>query len=44
MPLPEVDGGRALAPLIEDMRHFGREHLGVPTDSAVAREPATAAA
>ena len=36
--------GQALAPLIEDMRRFGREHLGVPADSAVAPEPATAAA
>jgi DNA-binding HxlR family transcriptional regulator len=36
--------GQALAPLIEDMRRFGREHLGVPADPAVAPAPATAAA
>jgi DNA-binding HxlR family transcriptional regulator len=36
--------GRALAPLIEDMRHFGREHLGVSTEPAVTAEPVTAAA
>jgi DNA-binding HxlR family transcriptional regulator len=36
--------GQALAPLIEDMRRFGREHLGVPADPAVAPTPATAAA
>jgi DNA-binding HxlR family transcriptional regulator len=36
--------GRALAPLIDDMRHYGREHLGVSTEPAVTAEPATAAA
>jgi DNA-binding HxlR family transcriptional regulator len=36
--------GRALAPLIEDMRRFGREHLDVATEPAVTAEPATAAA
>jgi DNA-binding HxlR family transcriptional regulator len=37
--------GRALAPLIEDMRRYGREWLGVVCDdSAAEREPVTAAA
>ena len=37
--------GRALAPLIEDMRQYGREWLGAVCDDASAgREPVTAAA
>jgi DNA-binding HxlR family transcriptional regulator len=36
--------GQALAPLIEDMRRFGREHLGAGAETAVTAEPATAAA
>jgi DNA-binding HxlR family transcriptional regulator len=37
--------GRALAPLIEDMRQYGREWLGAACDDAPAgREPVTAAA
>jgi DNA-binding HxlR family transcriptional regulator len=36
--------GEALAPLIEDMRRYGREHLGVRDVPAAAPEPATAAA
>ena len=36
--------GQALMPLIEDMRQYGREWLGVTDDScAVADEPAAAA-
>ena len=44
-----TDKGRALMPLIEDMRQYGREWLGVDDDScstaddASASEPATAA-
>ena len=36
--------GQALAPLIEDMRRFGREHLGAAAETTVTAEPATAAA
>jgi DNA-binding HxlR family transcriptional regulator len=37
--------GEALAPLIEDMRRYGREWLGaVCEDVPIAREPVTAAA
>ena len=37
--------GRALAPLIEDMRQYGREWLGAVCDDTTAeREPVTAAA
>jgi DNA-binding HxlR family transcriptional regulator len=37
--------GRALAPLIEGMRQYGREWLGAACDDATAeREPVTAAA
>jgi DNA-binding HxlR family transcriptional regulator len=36
--------GQALAPLIEDMRRFGREHLDVAAETRVTGEPATAAA
>ena len=37
--------GQALAPLIENMRRYGREWLGVEDcDVAAEREPATAAA
>src|SRR5918996_5598856 len=32
--------GQALAPLIEDMRRFGREHLGASAETAVTAEPA----
>jgi DNA-binding HxlR family transcriptional regulator len=42
-----TDKGRALLPLIEDMRQYGREWLGVEDDScstAVDAEPATTAA
>jgi DNA-binding HxlR family transcriptional regulator len=43
-----TDKGRALAPLIEDMRAYGREWLGCEPDrdanEAVDREPAVAAA
>jgi DNA-binding HxlR family transcriptional regulator len=46
-----TDKGRALAPLIEDMRTYGREWLGCEPDveavedaEAVDREPAVAAA
>ena len=42
-----TDKGRALLPLIEDMRRYGREWLGAcadPASSAREREPATAAA
>jgi DNA-binding HxlR family transcriptional regulator len=41
-----TDKGRALLPLIEDMRQYGREWLGVEDDSCsttVDAEPATAA-
>jgi DNA-binding HxlR family transcriptional regulator len=36
--------GDALLPLIEDMRRYGREWLGVSDCNTGAREPATAAA
>jgi DNA-binding HxlR family transcriptional regulator len=41
-----TDKGEALVPLIEDMRSYGREWLGVDEDSctATARRPAVAAA
>jgi DNA-binding HxlR family transcriptional regulator len=44
-----TDKGRALVPLIEDMRTYGREWLGCAEDEGVAdaapaREPAVAAA
>jgi DNA-binding HxlR family transcriptional regulator len=36
--------GEALAPLIDDMRRYGREWLGVDDCARAEREPATAAA
>jgi DNA-binding HxlR family transcriptional regulator len=36
--------GMALAPLIEDMRRYGREWLGAACDDAAERAPATVAA
>jgi DNA-binding HxlR family transcriptional regulator len=36
--------GRALHPLIEDMRKYGREWLGACDEDSAALEPATAAA
>jgi DNA-binding HxlR family transcriptional regulator len=38
-----TDKGQALLPLIEDMRKYGREHLGVD-DCAVTPDPAPVAA
>ena len=39
-----TDKGRALLPLIEDMRQYGREWLGVDDDSCQAVDGATPAA
>ena len=38
-----TDKGRALLPLIEDMRQYGREWLGVDDDSCRASDGATPA-
>src|SRR5947208_5828572 len=39
-----TDKGRALVPLIEDMRAYGREWLGCAQDATSEREPAVAVA